>query len=100
MANRTRIYLRLTPPRNGRQSCINLADRFIFDGAVAQLARATRWQRVGQGFESPQLHLPEANGSPLPAHQTAPVEIKADAFRERLDYWIDRVAAGESPLVS
>jgi hypothetical protein len=44
------------PTRNGQRACINLADDFTFDGAVAQLARATRWQRVGQGFESPQLH--------------------------------------------
>ena len=56
LANRTVVYLRLTPARNGQRACINLADDFTFDGAVAQLARATRWQRVGQGFESPQLH--------------------------------------------
>jgi PD-(D/E)XK endonuclease len=57
-ANKTCVYLRLTPPRNGQRACINLAEDFTFDGAVAQLARATRWQRVGQGFESPQLHSP------------------------------------------
>ena len=56
LADRTVVYLRLTPARNGQRACINLADDFTFDGAVAQLARATRWQRVGQGFESPQLH--------------------------------------------
>jgi hypothetical protein len=26
---------------------------FFFDGAIAQLARASRWQREGLGFESP-----------------------------------------------
>ena len=56
LANKTVIYLRLTPARNGQQACINLADDFTFAGAVAQLARASRWQREGQGFESPQLH--------------------------------------------
>jgi hypothetical protein len=50
------IHLRVGPARNGQRACINLADDFTFNGAVAQLARATRWQRVGQGFESPQLH--------------------------------------------
>ena len=58
LANKTCVYLRLTPSRNGQRSCINLADDFAFDGAVAQLARAMRWQRIGQGFESPQLHFP------------------------------------------
>ena len=50
------LHLRLTPARNRQRACINLADDFTFDGAVAQLARAMRWQRIGQGFESPQLH--------------------------------------------
>jgi PD-(D/E)XK endonuclease len=56
IADRRGIYLRLSPPRNAQQAFINLAADFEFDGAVAQLGRATRWQRVGQGFESPQLH--------------------------------------------
>jgi hypothetical protein len=56
LAGRNAIRLRLTPPRNGKRSCINLADDFTFDGAVAQLARARDWQSRGRGFESPQLH--------------------------------------------
>ena len=100
LANKTCVYLRVTPPRNGQQSCINLADDFTFDGAVAQLARATRWQRVGQGFESPQLHLPAEDESVLPVQDNAPVAINADTFRQRLGHWIDRVAAGECLLVS
>jgi PD-(D/E)XK endonuclease len=108
LANRTCVYLRLTPPRNGQQSCINLADDFTFDGAVAQLARAMRWQRIGQGFESPQLHLQDENDSsaltapnrPLEVAAPGPVEVNADTFRGRLGHWIDRVAAGESLLVS
>ena len=60
-AGRQHVSLRLTPSRNGQQACINLADDFTFDGAVAQLARATRWQRVGRGFESPQLHFSPAS---------------------------------------
>jgi PD-(D/E)XK endonuclease len=97
LANKTCIYLRLAPPRNGQQSCINLADDFTFSGAVAQLARATRWQRVGQGFESPQLHSSsESPSRPTPGS----VVVGADDFRGRLGHWIDRVAAGERLLVS
>ena len=60
LAERAAIHLRLTPARNGQRSCINLADDFIFDGAVAQLARARDWQSRGRGFESPQLHSDES----------------------------------------
>ncbi len=91
LADRTVVYLRLTPARNGQRACINLADDFTFDGAVAQLARATRWQRVGQGFESPQLH----SNSRDPA-----LTIGADSCRVSFGYWLDRVAAGEDLVVT
>jgi hypothetical protein len=108
LANRTSIALRLTPPRNGQESCINLADDFTFDGAVAQLARASGWQPEGQGFESPQLHLHEENylgpraeaRRPVEGGEDGPVQVNADVFRGRLGHWIDRVTAGESVLVS
>jgi hypothetical protein len=86
LAGRTAGYLRLTPARNGQRACINLADNFTFDGAVAQLARATRWQRVGQGFESPQLHSNSRD---------AALMIGADSWRVSFGYWLDRIAAGE-----
>ena len=99
VAGRQHVSFRLTPCRNGQRSCINLADDFTFQGAVAQLARARRWQRRGQGFESPQLHLPEGDPAPqLPGR--APVAINADTFRNGLGHWIDRVAAGEHLLVT
>jgi antitoxin (DNA-binding transcriptional repressor) of toxin-antitoxin stability system len=87
----TCVSLRLTRSRNGQRSCINLADDFTFDGAVAQLARASRWQREGQGFESPQLH----SNSPA-----APVTVGADACRIAFGYWLDRVAAGQDAVVT
>ncbi len=31
------VQLRLTPPRNSQRACVNLADDFDFEGAVAQL---------------------------------------------------------------
>jgi antitoxin (DNA-binding transcriptional repressor) of toxin-antitoxin stability system len=91
LANRTVVYLRLTPARNGQRACINLAGDFTFDGAVAQLARAMRWQRIGQGFESPQLH-----SNP----QDATVSIGADACRVSFGYWLGMVAAGEDVMVT
>ena len=90
-ADRTVVYLRLTPASNGQRACINLAGDFTFDGAVAQLARATRWQRVGQGFESPQLHSNSRN----PA-----LTIGADSCRVSFGYWLDRVDAGEDLVVT
>jgi prevent-host-death family protein len=87
------IHLRLTASRNGQRACINLADDFTFDGAVAQLARATRWQRVGQGFESPQLHSDSAA-------EAAPTEVGSESFRDRLGYWMERVERGEEILVT
>lgn len=99
-ATRQHLSLRLTPSRNGQQSCINLADEFTFSGAVAQLARAMRWQRIGQGFESPQLHLSEGRDPSPPAAGNSPVAINADTFRNRLGHWVDRVAAGEHLVVS
>jgi prevent-host-death family protein len=92
LANRTYVSLRLTAPRNGQVSCINLADDFDFDGAVAQLARARDWQSRGRGFESPQLHSQTA--------PQTPTAVNADDFRIGLGRWIDRVSSGEDLLVT
>jgi antitoxin (DNA-binding transcriptional repressor) of toxin-antitoxin stability system len=92
VAGRKAIYLRLTPALNCQRACINLADDFTFDGAVAQLARARDWQSRGQGFESPQLH-------PSSASQGA-ATVGADSFRVALGQWLDRVAGGEDAVVT
>ena len=83
-------HLRLHPARNGQRACINLADHFEFEGAVAQLGRASRWQREGQGFESPQLHSSE----------DSPIVVGSNPFRDKLGYWMDRVAAGEHVVIT
>ena len=54
-SGRQAVHLRLEPAANGQRGSIRWAAEYPF-GAVAQLARASRWQREGQGFESPQLH--------------------------------------------
>jgi prevent-host-death family protein len=92
LAGRNAIRLRLTPARDGQHTCINLADDFTFEGAVAQLARARGWQPRGQGFESPQLH--SENGGP------APLTVGADACRIQFGSWIERVRAGQDVVVT
>jgi DNA polymerase III subunit gamma/tau len=96
LAGRNEIRLRLTPARNHQHACINLADDFAFDGAVAQLARARGWQPRGQGFESPQLHSSFPSGNP----RDAPVTVGADTCRTQFGYWIERVRAGEDVMVT
>jgi hypothetical protein len=82
------VHLRLAPPRNGQRSCINLAEQYEFNGAVAQLARAFGWQPKGQGFESPQLH------------SEPPMSIGSDEFRNRLGYYLDLAAQGQELTIS
>jgi prevent-host-death family protein len=87
---RTGIWLRLTPPKNGQRASINLAEDFELPGAVAQLDRATRWQRVGQGFESPQLHSPP----------TEALQVGANKFRNHFGYYLEKAGEGHEVLVS
>ena len=87
---RSGIWLRLTPPKNAQRASVNLASQFEFQGAVAQLDRATRWQRVGQGFESPQLHSPSREF----------LEVGAHEFRNHFGYYLERAGEGQEVLVS
>jgi len=73
VAGRREIQLRLRPARNGQRACLNDAAEYEFAGAVAQLGRAPRWQRGGQGFESPQLH-------------SRSVDVGSNDFRQRFGY--------------
>jgi prevent-host-death family protein len=84
------IRLRLTPARNGQRACINLASDFEFEGAVAQLARASVWQTEGRGFESPQLHSSES----------PPTVVGCDSFRDRFGYRLDQAVRGEHLLIT
>ncbi len=90
VAGMGQLHLRLTPARNGQRACTTLANDFDFEGAVAQLGRAPAWHAGGQGFKSPQLHLSEA----------APTIVGSNPFRDRLGYWMDRVAAGEDVVIT
>ena len=86
--DRRAIHLRLRAAKNGQRGCINIAAAYEFDGAVAQLARATGWQPVGREFESPQLHL------------EPPVSIGSDEFRTKLGYYLDLAAKGQELFIT
>ena len=91
VAGRRAIHLRLSPPRNNQRAAINFAADYEFPGAVAQLARALRWQRRGRRFESDQLH------DPNPSAQTT---VGAEEFGYRYARFLQRAAAGEEFLVT
>ena len=90
IAGRRAFHLRLEAARNGQQACINLASDYAFPGAVAQLARASRWQREGRRFESDQLH-DENSGIE---------EVGAERFGRHPARFLQRAAAGEEFLIS
>lgn len=87
---RNAIWLRLTPARNNQRSCINLADDFDFEGAVAQMGERRRG-------------TPEVRGS-IPLSSTSqpavPILVGSNPFRDRLGYWMDRVAAGDEIVIT
>jgi prevent-host-death family protein len=86
---RRAIHLRMTPPRNGQRACINLASDFELARGCSSAGRATRWQRVGQGFESPQLHPAIPSETEVGCHQ----------FRNHFGYYLERAAAGDEILI-
>jgi prevent-host-death family protein len=84
---RRAIYLRLSPSRNRQRACINLAKRFEFAGAVAQLE-----ERLNG--------IQEAGGSSPPSSISTPperavVETRAHQFRNHFGYYMERAAAGD-----
>jgi len=89
LAGMSQVHLRLTPPRNFQRACITLADDFDFEGAIAQLGE----RRSG---------TPKVVGS-SPTSSTpsdTPITIGANPFRDKLGYWMDRVAAGQEVLIT
>lgn len=92
-AGRYAVQLRVKPARNAQRACINLADDFDFEGAVAQLARAPEWHSGGRGFESPQLHSSEAADERL-------LTIGSELFGKQVGYWMQRAAGGEEVTVT
>ena len=87
------IQLRLTPPRNNQRACINLADEFAFEGAVAQLGERAAGSRKVRG-SSP---LSSTVSSSL---EPAVMTVGSNPFRDRLGYWMDVVASGQEVIVT
>ncbi len=91
VAGKHAIHLRVTAPRNSQRACINLAEDFAFEGAIAQLGERCHG-------------MAEVAGS-SPASSTSqdspePTRVGSNPFRDRLGYWMERVAAGEEVLVT
>jgi antitoxin (DNA-binding transcriptional repressor) of toxin-antitoxin stability system len=84
------VSLRLTPPRDGQRACINLADDFDFEGAIAQLEERCHGMAevVGSSPTSSTAQVAE------------PITMGSEAFRVRLGEWMHRAAAGEEILVT
>jgi hypothetical protein len=92
-ANRRAIYLRVSPPRNNQLACINLADKYDFAGAVAQLGERHAGSVEARG------------SSPLSSTSSSSLEptvltVGSNPFRDRLGYWMDIVAAGQEVIVT
>jgi prevent-host-death family protein len=87
VAGRRAIHLRLTPPRNGQQACINLASEFEFSGAVAQLE-----ERLNG--------IQEARGSSPLSSTPSQVDVGCNAFRNHFGLYLERAGAGDEIRIS
>ena len=84
------VHLRVLPPRNGQRACINLAEEFNFDGAIAQLEE--RCHGMAEVVGSSPTSSTSSNDTPI--------VLGCEQFRLELGTWIDRVAGGENVLVT
>ena len=90
VAGKHEVRLRLTAARNGQLACTNLADDYDFGGAIAQLGERSAGSRKVVG-SSPTSSTPSFDG---------PVTVGSNPFRDKLGYWMERVAAGEEVIIT
>jgi prevent-host-death family protein len=83
------LHLRLTPPLNNQTACITLATDFEFVGAIAQL---------GERLNGIQEVVGSSPTSSTPSD--GPIAIGSNPFRDKLGYWMERVAAGEEVIIT
>ena len=86
-ADKYAVQLRLVPPLNGQRACINLAEDFEFEGAIAQLGERRRGTA-------------EVAGSSPASSINSPLQVGCEDFRDHLGYWMEEAAKGEHLLVT
>jgi prevent-host-death family protein len=92
VVDRREIDLRLDPARNGQRACLNLAARYEFTGAIAQLGERVRGTHEGAG-SSPA-------GSTRRSGSLPEQIVGANRFRNHFGYYMERAAGGEDILVT
>jgi prevent-host-death family protein len=89
---RTGIHLRVVPPRNSQRACINLASKFEFAGAVAQLGERRHGMAEARG--SSPLSSTSSSG------QNRVHDVGSNLFRNHFGYYLERAAAGDEIRIS
>jgi hypothetical protein len=82
----TCMHLRLAPARNGQRVALHFAADYELARGCSSAGRASGWQPLGRGFESPQLHSPESTEN----------AIGSEELRRRLGYITHRAASGDT----
>lgn len=86
---RSQIHLRLSAALNNQEAAVNYAAAYEFEGAVAQLARASPWHGEGHRFESGQLHPDNISR-----------RVGAEEFGQFTGRFLQEAAAGHEFLVT
>jgi prevent-host-death family protein len=87
VVGRRGIHLRLAAPRNGQRACVNVADDFLFPGAIAQVGERLRGTQEVAG-SSPASSTPSA------------IDVGCNEFRHRFGIYLERAAAGDEVRIS
>ena len=89
IANRKAIQLRLGPTRNGQRACLNWADAYELQGAVAQLEERRSGTPKATG-SSPVSSIPAGVNETVGAHE----------FRNLFGWYMERAAAGDHFVIT
>jgi hypothetical protein len=87
------IQLRLAPPRNGQRAAIHYAAEYELAGAVAQLGERFAGSEEARG-SSPLSSISSAGSD------GAEITVGAHEFRNKLGFWMQRVAAGDEIVIT
>jgi antitoxin (DNA-binding transcriptional repressor) of toxin-antitoxin stability system len=87
------IYLRLAPARNGQRAAIHFAAQYELSGAVAQLGERRAGSAKATGSS------PVSSTSSAGSGDTE-LMVGAHEFRNRLGYWMQLVAAGREIVIT